>query len=88
MGRWTTAAGLALAALLLAAGAFTAGWVVHGETDDGPIGGCTVLRDPYGVGCSSNEAVLAYEQKHSLVCYRKEEYGLAGRGLYGCVKDE
>jgi hypothetical protein len=95
--RKTTVVVLAFAALLLAAGSFAAGWVLHEQNADNGrssadlIGSCTTGLNPDNyesddLGCSSNDAVLAYEQEHSVVCFRKEENGLGGRGVYECIE--
>lgn len=83
--RKTTVVVLALAVLVIAAGSFGAGWVVRGRSDDGLRGSCIPADNPpTDLVCSSNDAVLAHEQEHSLVCYRVDEFGTGGRGVYRC----
>jgi hypothetical protein len=92
--RKATVVVLALAVLVLVAGAFAAGWAMGGESDADLIGSCapTDKTDRYDpetdLVCSSNDAVLAHEQEHSVVCYREEQYGIGGRGVYRCKAEE
>ena len=46
------------------------------------------IQPPPGIGvflCSSDEAVRAHEERHSVVCMRWRQHGINGRGLYRCL---
>jgi hypothetical protein len=82
--RWLAAV-LMLAALLLAAGSFAAGWSLSDRSDSRPKGSCVAgqLKEEYGpdaLSCSSNAAVLEYKQEHSVVCARTERWASADAG--------